>query len=72
VTGICIEAVAAKEPYVASDYKKGLVIIPALFILAFLLSFIMKDKEPTACRQIAQEDTIESPCCFRTASPSLR
>ena len=48
LTGICIEAVAAKEPYVASDYKKGLIIIPALFILAFLLSFIMKDKDPAA------------------------
>jgi MFS family permease len=48
LTGVCIEAVAAKEPYVASDYKKGLVIIPALFILAFLLSFVMKDKEPIA------------------------
>jgi MFS family permease len=48
LTGICIEAVAAQEPYVASDYKKGLIIIPALFILAFFLSFVMKDKDPAA------------------------
>jgi len=48
LTGICIEAAATTEPYVASDYKKGLAIIPALFILAFLLSFVMKDKEPAA------------------------
>ena len=48
LTGICIEAVSTTEPYVASDYKKGLAIIPALFILAFLLSFVMKDKEPAA------------------------
>ena len=48
LTGICIEAASTSEPYVASDYKKGLIIIPALFILAFLLSFVMKDKEPAA------------------------